>query len=227
MPNAPARFERIAHRGAPREFRENTIAAFQRALERGADSIELDAHATKDGVIVVHHDDRIRDQAIAELDWAELSAIDLGAGDAVPRLDDSLRAIGDRARVYIELKAPHIEQATLAVARTHGRRYLFHSFHVDAIARLARLAPDVPRGVLIERDVPDPIRLLGDAVSRTRPRDVWPHWTLVNQEFMLAASDLAVRVVTWTVNSPETAAQLLRLGVEGLCTDDVRLLADL
>src|SRR5439155_7107203 len=50
------RVQRIAHRGAKREFPENTLPAFQRAFERGADAIELDVHATRDGVVVVHHD---------------------------------------------------------------------------------------------------------------------------------------------------------------------------
>ena len=48
--------ERIGHRGAKRELRENTLAAFRRAFERGADAVELDVHATRDGVVVIHHD---------------------------------------------------------------------------------------------------------------------------------------------------------------------------
>jgi glycerophosphoryl diester phosphodiesterase len=60
MPNTRLNFERIGHRGASKEFRENTLPAFQRAIELGADGVELDVHVTADGVAVVHHDPGVR-----------------------------------------------------------------------------------------------------------------------------------------------------------------------
>lgn len=226
-PGASARFERVAHRGAARERVENTLPAFLLALERGADAVELDVHVTSDGTVVVHHDDVVQGHVIAGTTWRALTGLDLGGGAAIPTLQDVLNAIGDRATVYIELKGKHIENAVIDVARRYGHRFALHSFDHDAIARVAERAPDVARGVLLDKGTANPVELMRRAVERMKPRDVWPHWSLVNQKFMRAAEELHTRVIPWTVNSLESASALLGLGVDGICTDDVRLLANL
>src|SRR5689334_1661332 len=111
MPNAPASFERVAHRGASKERLENTLPAFELALERGADAIELDVHRTRDGVVVVHHDESVAGQAIAECDWKTVAAMRLAGSATVPRLEDVLIAVGNRATVYIELKGRGVGEA--------------------------------------------------------------------------------------------------------------------
>lgn len=227
MPNDPVRLERVAHRGAPRERLENTLPGFLLAIDHGADAIELDVHTTKDGVVVVHHDDRAREHVLSETTWHELAGLDLGDGAAIPRLADVLDAVGDRATIYIELKGFQIEASVIGVARKHGRRFALHSFDHDAIARVADRAPDVARGVLLDRDTPDPADAMRRVVKRVRPRDVWPHWSLVNGELSRLARELGVRLIAWTVNSVETARALKALGVDAVCTDDVRLLANL
>jgi glycerophosphoryl diester phosphodiesterase len=111
--------------------------------------------------------------------------------------------------------------------RAHGHRYAMHSFDHSAIAHVAALAPDIPRGVLLDRDIPHPLEQLRDAVAMTGARDVWPHWTLVDPALVQAAHDLNARVIAWTVNAPDIARRSRNAGVDGLCTDDVRLLANL
>src|SRR5438270_12984091 len=123
MPTASVRFEKVAHRGAPRERVENTLPGFLLALERGADAVELDVHVPSDHVVVVHHDDVVQGQRIAPSSWETLSRVDLGRGARIPRLDEVLKTIGDRATVYVELKGQGIEDAVIEVARAHGRRY--------------------------------------------------------------------------------------------------------
>src|SRR4051794_8964248 len=106
------RIERIAHRGAKREFHENTVPAFQRAYELGADAVELDVHATADGVVVVHHDPAVRSGVrkveIARTDWAELSALVLAGGTRMPRLTDVLAITPPGRTVYVEIKGAGI-----------------------------------------------------------------------------------------------------------------------
>lgn len=227
-PDAPlTRFERVAHRGSPKELPENTLSGFLLALEHGADAIELDVHVTKDRVVVVHHDDSVQGHVLAQAKWPELSKVDLGDGARIPRLQDVLQAIGDRAVVYIELKGQAIEKETIEMARKFGRRFALHSFDHEAIGRVGRMAPDIPRGVLLDRDTPRPMDALRQVAAHIRPRDVWPHWSLVNEPFVRLAHELGTRVVVWTVNSPGTAGIFVSLGVDGICTDDVTLLANL
>lgn len=227
MTNAPGRLERVAHRGSPRERRENTLPGFLLALEHGADAIELDVHRTANGVVVVHHDPRVHGRPIDESPWEALRGLDLGSGAAIPTLAAVLDAIRDRAVVYVELKGEAIEQAVIAVLREHGQRFAVHSFDHPAIERAALLAPDIPRGILLDENVADAAQVMREAVQRTRARDVWPHWTLVDEALMDAAMELRVRMIPWTVNSPDEARRLAVLGVHGVCTDDVRMLANL
>lgn len=234
MTDPTGRLERVAHRGAPRERRENTIPSFLRAIELGADAIELDVHRTSDGVAVVHHDEVVATAtasvALAAATWREVAAIEpagAAAGERVPRLDDVLDTVGDRARLYVELKGRGAEIAAIDAIRRHGRRYAVHSFDHDVIARVAATAPEIPRGVLLDRGTQTPVNALDAAVNRTRPRDVWPHWSIVDAEFMAEARRLGLRVIAWTVNSHASARALRDLGVDGVCTDDLTVLANI
>lgn len=223
--NAAARVERVAHRGAPRERLENTLPSFVRALELGADAVELDVHVSADGVVVVHHDETAVGRALHSLRWREIEALDLGDGARIPRLEDVLETVGGRTVVYIELKGADVELPTIAVARRCGERFALHSFDHAMIERAAASAPDIPRGVLLDRGTKRPSEAMRVAVARTQARDVWPHWSLVDAPFMSVARELGVRVIVWTVNSEGTASALRDLGVSGLCTDDVSILA--
>jgi glycerophosphoryl diester phosphodiesterase len=221
------RVERVAHRGCPRERVENTIPAFLLAVDRGADTIELDAHLSLDGEVVVHHDEAVYDRVIADTTWAQISAIDIGGGARIPKLADVLDAVGSAAVVYIELKGRDIEREVIAVARARGQRYAMHSFDLAMMERVGRVAPEVTRGMLIERGTSDPAAVMRMWTPRIRPRDVWPHHSLVNADFMRTALQLDLRVIPWTVNDTEMAARFLVLGVAGMCTDDLSVLAKL
>ncbi|HVA57191.1 MAG: glycerophosphodiester phosphodiesterase [Gemmatimonadaceae bacterium] len=225
MPSPLQRPERIGHRGAPREFTENTLPGFLRAVERGADAVELDVHRTRDGRVVVHHDPELplRDGTrapITALSAAEVGACVLPGGGDVPTLAQVMDALGDRATVYVELKGEGVGEGAVAVARGHGRRYAFHSFDHAAVLALRSGHPDLDYGVLLDVGTPDAAALM----ARVPVRDVWPHWSLVNQALVDAAREARKRVMVWTVNDPAEAARLTLLGVDGLCTDDLRLL---
>lgn len=221
--NRPQPVEHIAHRGAKRELAENTIPAFRRAVERGAQGIELDVHATSDGVVVVHHDADLGlagagQRAIAELGWSELAHT---AGE-VPRLSDVLDAVPDHVTLYVELKGTAVEDAVAKLLRG-SRRCAVHSFDHAAVARMGQLAPELPRGILFDHypaDVETSMRYAG-------ARDVWPEWRQIDQRLVSTVHAAGGRVIAWTVNARSAAERLAALGVDGLCTDDVRLLEGL
>lgn len=221
------RLERIGHRGIPALKRENTLAGFTLAFESGADAVELDTHASSDGTVVVHHDEAVTGTPIAEMTWKELEAVDLGDGARIPTLDEVLVAAVNRATVYVELKGAGIEEHVIAVVRRHSTVVALHSFDHSAVERVSKAAPDIPRGILLDSGVTNPIQAMRRAVERTGARDVWPHWSLVSTDLVRAADDLGTRVITWTVNSVDRARHFRSLGVAGVCTDDVRILANL
>ena len=214
--------ERIAHRGAKREFPENTLSSFQRAFELGADAVELDVHATRDGVVVVHHDPTLghHGPAIRDLSWPEVTT---RTKAAVPRLHDVLEAIPASATVYVEIKALGIEKAVSETLAKVPVRCAVHSFDHATIVRMREVAPKVARGVLFDGS----ITALNDVLSRSAARDVWPQWELIDQALVNRVHAQGCRVIAWTVNTREEARRLAALGVDGICSDDVRLLEEL
>lgn len=221
--NEPQRVERIAHRGANREFAENTLPAFVRAGERGADAVELDVHATADGVVVVHHDPDVGlsvfgRRGIAELEWPELHR---AAGD-IPRLSDVLQAVPESVTLYVELKGSGVERLTAAELGA-SPRCAVHSFDHPAVARMRELAPEIPRGILFDHYPAD----VEESMRFASARDVWPEWRLIDERLVSTVHAAGGRVIAWTVNSRREAERLVRLGVDGLCSDDVRLLEGL
>ncbi|HTI65117.1 MAG TPA: glycerophosphodiester phosphodiesterase [Gemmatimonadaceae bacterium] len=220
--NRPQPVEHIAHRGAKRELAENTVPAFLRAVDRGADAIELDVHATSDGVVVVHHDPdvpvAVGPRPIAELAWNELAH----AGTEVPRLLDVLEVVPDDVALYVELKGHAVEDLVAALLGA-SKRCAVHSFDHSAVARMGQVAPALPRGILFDHypaDVEASMRYAG-------ARDVWPEWRLIDQRLVSTVHAAGGRVIAWTVNARSAAERLAALGVDGLCTDDVRLLEGL
>jgi glycerophosphoryl diester phosphodiesterase len=218
------RVERISHRGAKRELPENTLPAFQRAFDRGADAIELDVHATSDGVVIVHHDPTAHSAdgrllVLADSTWRDVETVRFAGGIGIPRLADVLAAVPAAAAVYVEIKGQAIESLVAATIRESRARCAVHSFDHDAIVRMRQVAPEIPRGVLFEERMPD----ISTLMERTGARDVWPHWTLVDSSLVGAVHGRGGRVVCWTVNDAAVARKLVALGVDGLCGDDVRL----
>jgi len=214
--------ERIAHRGAKREFPENTLASFRRAFELGADAVELDVHSTRDRVVVVHHDPTLTKTgpAIKDLSWAELEDCVDGL---IPTLRSVLEAISASATVYVEIKGLGIEKEVAETLAHSPVRCAVHSFDHATIERMREIAPKIARGVLFDGS----LAMLNDVLARSAARDVWPHWKLVDQALVNRVHARGCRVIAWTVNSREEARRLAALGVDGICSDDVRLLEEL
>ena len=220
---------RIAHRGAPREHPENTLPGFARALELGADGIELDVHATRDGVVVVHHDPVPRAAAatrtlagrpIAALTYDELRRFSIGDGIAIPTLSEVLALIGSSAVAYVEIKARNIEREVVDVIGESSVQCAVHSFDHASVRRVAVLAPSLRRGLLFSRRPSRPAA----ALQAVGALDAWPEWPLVDEAFVADVHRIGGSVIAWTVNDVAAARRLVSIGVDGICTDDLGLL---
>ena len=206
----------------PRRQPENTIASFEAALACDADGIELDVHATADGVVVVHHDAALRDGTeISLTPWDLVRERAEATGLAVPTLDHVCRSIGQRAELFVEIKGAGIENAVTAVLDEHPGKAAIHSFDHALVARLARRGVRYRLGLLYEDRPSDP----GAAMTRYGALDLWPERRLVTAHLVSDVHALGGRVIPWTVNDPAEASRLIRCGVDGLCTDDVSMLA--
>lgn len=213
--------EIIAHRGTPRELPENSVPGFLRALEQGADAIELDVHATRDNVPIVHHDfaPRLSGGAqaprIRKLTESELAGYPLAPGVSIPTLAEVLTAIGDRATVYVEIKATGIEEVVVATIRSHATRCAVHSFDHRIVRRVRALAPELSTGLLLASYVLDLASMIRDSGAR----EVWEQWEHIDADLIRDAHGAGARVIAWTVNEADEALRLVDLGLDGICTD--------
>ena len=211
---------RIAHRGMPRLARENTLASFALALDAGATGIELDVHATADGVVVVHHDAELETGApIALLGHAELLRASPN-GALIPTLGDVRALVRGRAELFVEIKGAGIEGLVAGALAGYHDAYAIHSGDHALIQRLARSGTPYRLGVLHEHQDADALALMAACGAL----DLWPEKSLVTRTLVTAVQSIGGRIIPWTVNEPRVAQQLVALGVDGICTDDVTLL---
>lgn len=207
----------IAHRGASGAEYENSRAAFRRAVELGADGIELDVHSTSDGMLLVHHDAELEGLGpIGHLTYPQIQDFRLPNGESVPTLPEAL-AIAGALRVYVEVKslAPAHDARLLAIIAQgpNPAGYAVHSFDHRIIARLAAESGHPPLGLLLSAYSLDPVRLLRDAGANT----LWQSQELVDRTLVDLVHGAGGTVIAWTVNAPGDARRLATLGVDGLC----------
>lgn len=207
----------IAHRGASgREF-ENSRAAFSRAIELGADGVELDVHSTEDGIILVHHDAELPGFGpIGHLKYTRVMESRLPNGETIPTLPEVLNLLGDMD-VYVEVKtlAPGFDDAILAVLDEgpSPTRYAVHSFDHRIVARLGTRRPTLKRGILLSSYPLDPIPLLTAAGATM----LWQDQRLIDRAIVDAVHGAGNTIIAWTVNKAPDALRLAEMGVDGLC----------
>jgi glycerophosphoryl diester phosphodiesterase len=219
----------VAHRGASGEYPENTLLAFAKGLEQGADAVELDVRASADGVPVVMHDatlERTTSGAgpVAHRTVAELGRVDAGAGEAVPTMAQVLERF-PATPLLIEIKEARVAGPLLAVLRTHGaeRRVVVASFEAPALAPfkgsgIARAATRVEVAACwLWSRVGLGMRGPGYGLVSVPERS--GRLRVVDGGFVARARRARIPVHVWTVNDRAVAERLRRLGVNGVITD--------
>ncbi len=218
----------IAHRGSSGIRPENTMPAFALAIDQRADMIETDLHRTRDGAIVITHDEDLTGLGghgeIADATLADLRCLDAGGGERVPTLDEVLDGFGARVAFNLELKrgtmGPYdgLEEAALAAVDTRGlqQRTLFSSFYDPVLARVRALAPAARVGLLLSRRYPQ------HGVARAQAlgaEALHPEALLVDAALVEAAHAAGLAVYVFTVDDPGEMRRLLAFGVDGLFTN--------
>lgn len=212
----------IAHRGASRIAKENTVEAFRAAVQVGAGGIELDARRTADGVLVVHHNPQLSDGR----QLVGLRAADLP--DWVPTLSEALDACAG-AFVNIEIKNDPSEpdfdpdEGVADGVITELRRrseptatWLISSFRIETVNRCRRLDSRIPTAWLTANAVgPEEI----DDVVASGHTAIHPWVPMVDAALVEDCHRAGLRVNSWTCNDPERAVEMAGWGIDGLCTD--------
>jgi glycerophosphoryl diester phosphodiesterase len=224
----------LGHRGSSACAPENTIAAFRRAIDDGADGVELDVQLTSDGVAVVVHDRTLRRTTghrprVSSTSSTRLAELDCGswfdaryAGERVPTLHEALELLAPRMLVNVELKGTREERLvdeTVAVIRSAGAAdaVLLSSFDHRLVRRARDIAPEIARATLMHPlDVGMP--------SRTARRLGAIAVVMARRQLTRARVDHAhghgLAVVVYTVDRRRDIEQCLRLGVDVIISND-------
>lgn len=228
----------IAHRGASAAAPENTIAAFELAIEQGADAIELDVHLSRDDHPVVIHDfalERTTDGTgpVRERTVRELKRLDAGGwyggrfrGQRIQTLAEVLERFGDRTRFWIELKAGSdlyagIEERVVSTMEIYGmvERGLVQSFDHPALGRVHGLNPQIRLGALVHHLPADPAAVAPGIVDA-----ICPGVSALTAEGAAAIRGAGLGCYVWTVNEPAQMDRLVAWRVSGIITDRPDLL---
>jgi glycerophosphoryl diester phosphodiesterase len=213
----------IGHRGAPFHEPENTLLSFRKALELGAEMLELDVHLCADGEIVVIHDDTVDRTtdgrgAVSELTLSELKALDAGKGEAVPTLAEVLDLVDGAVPVNIELKGPgtsgpvHDELTGRIGAGGLLEEYLVSSFDPVLLADMVDLGEGIPLGVLVQGKPGIALDFARDIGALS----VNPSASFTTERFVREAHARGFMVYVWTVDDPEAIMDMVRMGVDGI-----------
>lgn len=229
----------LGHRGASAYAPENTLAAFRRALDLGADGFELDVTLSADAVPVVIHDDTVDrttdgEGRVDRLTLAQLKQLDAGywakfgaefAGERIPALAEVFAELGQRALINVELKEDpspdrKLAEKVVALIHEHGvaERVVVSSFYYDNLRRVKAVAPMLPVGLLYSPN--EPLRMLRAWLGPgVRAEAHHPYYRLINAATLRWYHVRGYRVNVWTVNAEADLARLVRLGVDGIITD--------
>jgi len=228
----------FAHRGASALAPENTLSAFQLALDSGSHGIEFDVKLTGDGEVIIHHDqtlDRTTNGSgdIRRFTLDQIKRLDAGSkfnpqfsGERIPTLRDLFELLGNKLILNIELTnyaSPGDDLVVRVVSLV--RQYhlqdsiLFSSFLPGNLILARRLCPEVPNGLLSLPGIPG-------WFSRS-PLPFWvprealhPHLGDATHKLVTRQHDKSCRVHVWTVNEEEDLRRMSKLGVDGIFTDD-------
>ena len=229
----------IAHRGASAAAPENTLAAFNMAVDLKADAVELDVKLSKDRVPVVMHDatvDRTTDGhgKVGELTLADLKTLDAGAkkdakyaGEQVPTLAEVFEAVAASRKSWINVELTNyttrgdgLEAAVVALIQKMnlGRRVILSSFDPFAIRNVRRLDPSLPIAQLTAARMP--VYLREAWLSPFIPHEArHPDHVQLKRKGVAYYQRRGYRVNAWTVNDPADLRDFARQGVDGLITD--------
>jgi glycerophosphoryl diester phosphodiesterase len=235
------RVEIIAHRGASHDAPENTVAAIQLAWGQQADASEFDVFLSRDGKIVVLHDQDTKrvagvDRKVADQTLAELRRLDVGrwkgdkfAGEKIPTLEEMLATVPPGKRVFIEVKCgpeivPELDRV-LRASRLEPAQTPVISFHAGVVGAVKKARPDLAAYWVVSlkarkgKEPPTAEALIEQARAiRADGLDLSAS-PVLDRAYARKIKAARLKLYVWTVNDAALARRMVEIGVDGITTD--------
>ncbi|WP_019156355.1 glycerophosphodiester phosphodiesterase [Robertmurraya massiliosenegalensis] len=231
--------DNVAHRGASGYAPENTIAAFDLAVDMKADYIEIDVQRSKDGELVLIHDTTVNRTTngtgnVRDLTFEQLRSLDAGswfgeefAGERLPTFEEILDRYRGKVGILIELKAPELypgieKQVAQALKERNmdkpkNNKIIIQSFNFESMKISNELLPRVPIGVLTSNRA----HTTAEALEEFSTYADWfnPSYGIVTEELVNQVHSLGMKMGSWTARSQEAVDFLFEMGVDAIITD--------
>lgn len=219
----------IGHRGCGIGPFENTLRAMREGIAAGADGVEFDVHASRDGELVVIHDYTLERTtngkgSVAQLNLEQLKQLDAGEGETMPTLDEVIDELERHSNllINIEIKAPDIEQKVLDSVRRRNitERVVISSFLWSILEAVHSLDSRIATGLLYSYPLENPVQAAQDLGATA----LHPEYAYVSEELIRQCRQAHLLVRPFGVDKEAHMRRMIALGVDGIITDKPRRL---
>lgn len=234
----------VAHRGGSLCAPENTMAAFRQALELGVDRIELDVQQSKDGVVLVMHDEKINRTTngkgvISDMNYAQLKDVDAGSkfskdfsNEKIPLLDEVLHLVNGQCELLVEIKNPGninkgLEKNVADLIMQHQALAwcTVQSFEYQSLYNLHKINGQITLGLLLDKPKMDTLKK--SAANTSFISEININRRSASAAMIDLIHQMDKKVFVWTVNKPDEMSRLIKKDVDGIITDDPKTLKTL
>jgi glycerophosphoryl diester phosphodiesterase len=220
-------FLRVGHRGARAYELENTVESFKKAIDLGANAIELDLRRSKDGIIIVCHDDNLKRLFGKEIlvHKATLDELKQSTENRIATLEEVLRFIDRKVdKILVELKETGYEKKILDMIRKEKleNNVIIVSFLAECLTQVRSLNKDIETG-LIYTKLRNPV----EAAQKLGAQYLVPLYRFIHKKDVEKAHKYNLKVIVWTINTKEEAIKYIAKGVDGIASDKPDIFKDI
>ncbi len=224
----------IAHRGASNIAPENTLKAFELAIELVADFIEFDVRSTKDGEIVIIHDPGVfrtthKFGSIKRSTLEKIKRLNAGSGERIPTLEELLVNTKEKINYMCEIKVKNISGKVINILKNHSalKSTILVSFKHNELLKNQTEYPNLKFGAIIPTGLGWIThwfikKRLISSLSEKGFFSINPFFMMVNEKFVNLAHEKGLKVFPWTVNSKRKIKKLIKIGVDGILTNKIQ-----
>ncbi len=212
----------IAHRGASFFSKENTLKSFQRAIEHGADKVELDVQMTKDNKLIILHDvhiDRISQGTGLTRNFTleDIRKIDIFGKEKIPTLDEALELLLDKVGVVLDLKRPDVVPYILKYLKNYKlkKSCIVSSFNKEVVKSIKHFDHEIKVGLLCWR----PSGRLIKFCKNNNIDFIHPNYLFLNRRSYRKIKKSKLGINVWTVNYKRNLRKLSKMQIDGIITD--------
>jgi len=219
-------FLKVGHRGARAYEIENTLESFQKAIELGVNAIELDVRKSKDGKLVIIHDDNLKkvfDKDIL-VNQATLKELKQLTDNKIPTLEEAIQFINKKVdKILVELKEAGYEKKVLEIIRKEKLkdRAIIISFHEQVLLTVRKLDEEIKTGLIYSK-YKNPI----DTALKLNAQYLVPLFKFTHTKDVERAHKHNLKVIVWTINTRQEAKEYIAKGVDGIATDNPAILKE-